>query len=637
MAPPLSSAALVISGKASSIPAGINSRITGRRNALLDRIKSELAYFNGLRRALARTTPVGKNPTRTFCDLADELAVKFGESVALLSDRETFSYREWNGRANRYARWAKSQGLVKGDVVCLLMPNRPEYLAIWLGLARAGLITALINTNVSGASLAHSVNIAAAKALIVDAALLLQLASARGQLNQPLSILAHGAPATGAPEAVMPRIDEIIETFSDAPLRPDERVALTIDDGALYVYTSGTTGMPKAARITHSRLQRMIFGFSAVTNAKASDRMYQCLPMYHSTGGVLATGAVLTVGGSCFIRERFSASDFWNDIVRNQCTMFVYVGELCRYLLNAQPGPNDRAHRIRLCFGNGLRPDIFEAFRDRFGIEQILEFYAASEGNVALFNLDSHPGAVGRVPAWAKRSFPFKIVAYDVERNIDKRDASGRCIECAIDEVGEAIGEILDDPNKPASRFDGYADAAATKAKILRDVFRDGDAWFRTGDLLRRDGAGYYYFVDRIGDTFRWKGENVSTTEVSEAIATFPGVREANVYGVAVPGNEGRAGMAALVVDGVDQFDLAALRAHIAAHLPPYARPVFLRFRRDLDMTGTFKQKKTELVAEGFDLPEGADPVYFDDRALGAYAPITSRFVAALRAGSIKL
>jgi fatty-acyl-CoA synthase len=601
---------------------------------LLDRIKSEFAYLGGLRRALARTTPVGKNPTRTYCDLADELAAQYGDRIALLSDRETFSYRVWNGRANRYARWAKSQGLGKGDVVCLLMPNRPEYLAIWLGLARAGLITALINTNVSGASLAHSVNIAASKALIVDGSLMPQLASAREQLNQPLLILAHGAAQSGASE---PRIDEIVETFSDAPLSPDERVALTIEDGALYVYTSGTTGMPKAAKITHSRLQRMIYGFSAVMNARPSDRMYQCLPMYHSTGGVLATGAVLTVGGSCFIRERFSANDFWGDVVRHQCTMFVYVGELCRYLLNAPPSPNDRAHGIRLCFGNGLRPDIFTPFRDRFGIKQILEFYAASEGNVALFNLDSHPGAVGRVPAWAKKSFPFKIVAYDVEQNIDKRNADGRCIECAVDEAGEAIGEILNDPAKPASRFDGYADAAATKAKILRDVFREGDSWFRTGDLLRRDASGYFYFVDRIGDTFRWKGENVSTTEVAEAIATFPCVREANVYGVSVLGSEGRAGMAALVVDGVEHFDLPGLRAHIAAHLPVYARPVFLRFRRDLDMTGTFKQKKTELVAEGFDLPPGADSVYFDDRTLGAYVPLAADFMTALRAGSVKL
>ncbi|MGA2793741.1 MAG: long-chain-acyl-CoA synthetase, partial [Roseiarcus sp.] len=547
----------------------------------MDRIKSEMAYFNGVRRALARTIPVGKNPRRTYCDLADELAVRYGDRVALISDRETFSYRQWNARANRYARWASSQGLAKGDVVALLMPNRPEYLSIWLGLARAGVITALINTNVSGASLAHCVNIAAAKALIVDASLAPQLASARNRLNRPLLLLAHGAPEAVDCGTTWPRIDEIVETFSDSPLTSGERVAPTIDDGALYVYTSGTTGMPKAARITHSRLLRMIHGWSAAMNAVSSDRVYQCLPMYHSNGGILAPGAVLTVGGSCVIRERFSASEFWTDIIRHECTMFVYVGESCRYLLNAPQGPNDKAHRIRLCFGNGLRPDIFTAFRDRFGIRRILEFYAASEGNVALFNLDSHPGAVGRLPAWARKSFPFKIVAFDVENNIDKRNAEGRCIECGPGEIGEALGEILDDPAKPASRFDGYADAGATKAKILRDVFRKGDAWFRTGDLLRRDASGYYYFIDRIGDAFRWKGENVSTTEVAEAVAAFPGVRQANVYGVCAPGHEGRAGMAALVVEGGDDFDLSGLRAHIAERLPAYARPVFLRFRRD--------------------------------------------------------
>jgi fatty-acyl-CoA synthase len=604
---------------------------------LLERIRSEFAYFNGLRRALARTRPIGKNPTHTFCDVAEEMSARFGEKVALISDRETLSYREWNGRANRYARWAKAQGLKKGDVVGLLMPNRPEYLAIWLGLARAGLNTALINTNVSGASLAHSVNVAAAKALIVDASMVAQLASARGQLDPSLTILAHGAPEAESPDAVLPRIDAVVAGFADAPLTADERVAITIDDGALYVYTSGTTGLPKAARITHSRLLRMVHGFSAAMNAQETDRMYQCLPMYHSTGGILAPGAVLSVGGSCVIRERFSVSDFWPEIIRRECTMFVYVGELCRYLINAPPSANDKAHKIRLCFGNGLRPDIFTTLRDRFAIPEILEFYAASEGNVALFNLDSHPGAVGRVPVWAKHSFPFKIVSYDVENNIEKRDAAGRCIECAAGEVGEALGEILNDPNKPASRFDGYADAAATKAKILRDVFKEGDAWFRTGDLLRRDARGYYYFVDRIGDTFRWKGENVSTTEVAEAIATFPGVLEVNVYGAAVPGYEGRAGMAAMVVEKPDGFDLPGLRAHIARALPVYARPVFIRFRRELDMTGTFKLKKMELAAEGIDISRSEDPFYFDDRTAGAYVRVTPELARGLREGTVKL
>jgi fatty-acyl-CoA synthase len=598
---------------------------------MLARLRSEIAYFKGLRRAISSTTPIGKNPTRTFCDRAEELAAAHGSRAALISDRETFSYAVWDARANRYARWAQAQGYKKGDVVCLLMPNRPEYLSIWLGLARAGLTTALINTNLAGPGLAHSVNIVGARAIIVEESLTNPLNGAVSLLTGAPTIFHHGG------SAAAPRIDEIVETFSNAPLDAAERVPLDIQDGALFVYTSGTTGLPKAARITHSRLQRIMYGFSAAINARPGDRLYQCLPMYHSNGGILAPGAMLAAGGSVFIRERFSAKEFWSEIVAQECTLFVYVGELCRYLLNAPPTPADRAHKIRLCVGNGLRPDIFTRFQERFDIKEILEFYGATEGNVALFNFDSHPGAVGRIPRWAASRFPIKIAAFDIEAGEARRNAEGRCIECGIDEVGELLGEILDDPDKPAARFDGYADADATRTKILTDAFRPGDRWFRTGDLLRRDAQGYYYFIDRIGDTFRWKGENVSTTEVSEAIVSFPGVQEVSVYGVAAPGYEGRAGMAALVVDDPKAFDLAGLRAYIAAHLPAYARPAFLRFRHDLDITGTFKQKKMALIAEGFDVAKFNEPVFFDNRAAGAYTRIGADFAGKLRAGSIKL
>jgi fatty-acyl-CoA synthase len=359
--------------------------------------------------------------------------------------------------------------------------------------------------------------------------------------------------------------------------------------------------------------------------------------MYHTNGGVIAVGVALTVGGSCYIRERFSAHEFWNDATRRDCTMFIYVGELCRYLHNTPASGGDRAHRIRMAVGNGLRPDIFAAFQTRFAIPHVLEFYAATEGNVALFNFDSHPGAVGRLPGWAAKRFPVRTVAYDVDANVEKRDAAGHCRECGVDEPGELLGEILDDPGKPAAKFDGYCDPAATKAKILRDVFKPGDAWFRTGDLLKRDARGYYYFVDRIGDTFRWKGENVSTTEVAETISAFPGVLEATVYGVAMPGHEGRAGMAAVVVDNVAEFDLAGLHAEIAERLPAYARPLFLRFRPKLDLTGTFKPRKVELVTQGFDPERCGDPIYFDDRHAAVYVRVDADFVAAAKAGAIPL
>jgi len=599
---------------------------------MLARLKSELIYAKCILRALKRTKVVAQSPDRTLRDYFDEWAAAHGDRLALVSEHESFTYRELQARSNRYARWALARGLGKGDAVCLMMPNRPEYVAIWLGLARVGVATALINTNLAGPSLAHCVGIIAAKIAIIETSMATQFASAREHLPTDLVVYSHGPAPNGEP-----RLDDDVETFEGTALAAHEKPALTIGDPALFIYTSGTTGLPKAARITHSRALRIMLGFAAATNAGHGDRMYDCLPMYHTNGGVIAIGVALSVGASCFIRDRFSASEFWNDAVDHDCTMFTYVGELCRYLLNSPPGDRDRAHRIRLCVGNGLRPDIFLAFQTRFAIRDVLEFYAATEGNVALFNFDSHPGAVGRMPGWAASSFPVKIVAFDIDEGVEKRDARGRCIECRVDETGEMLGEILDDPSKPAARFDGYADAAATKSRILRDVFQPGDAWFRTGDLLRRDALGYYYFVDRIGDTFRWKGENVSTTEVAETIAVFPGVHEAIVYGVSVRGYEGRAGMAALVIDNVATFDLAGLRAFLAERLPAYARPVFLRFRPALDLTGTFKPKKTELIAQGFDLAGGGDPIYFDDRGQGVYSRVDADFVSAIEAGAIKL
>jgi len=599
---------------------------------MLARLRSEIAYARGILRALRATRPITQNRARTLGDYLARWADAWGDRLALLGETETFTYRELDARANAYARWARARGLAKGDAVCLMMANRPEYVAIWLGMARAGVATALINTKLVGPSLAHSIAIVDAKAAIVETPYLAQFASSAATLPSPPFVYAHGASPGGEP-----RVDLEAATFSGQPLAAEERPTLSIEDPALFIYTSGTTGLPKAARITHSRALRIMYGFAGVAGARPEDRLYDCLPMYHTNGGVMAVGIALTAGGSCYVRERFSVSEFWSDAGRRDCTMFIYVGEMCRYLFNAPPSDRDRAHRIRLAIGNGLRPDIFAAFQARFAIRDVLEFYAATEGNVALFNLDSHPGAVGRLPFWAARRFPLRSVAFDIDANIEKRDAAGRCIECGIDEVGELLGEISDDPSKPTAKFDGYCDAEATRARILRDVFRPGDAWFRTGDLLKRDARGYYYFVDRVGDTFRWKGENVSTTEVAETISVFPGVLEATVYGVAVPGREGRAGMAAIVVDNVAEFDLAGLRAALAERLPAYARPLFLRFQPKLELTGTFRPRKVELVAQGFDPRRCGDPVYFDHRRAGAYERVDDDLLAAFEAGAVPL
>ncbi|MEA2988939.1 MAG: fatty-acyl-CoA synthase, partial [Alphaproteobacteria bacterium] len=350
---------------------------------------------------------------------------------------------------------------------------------------------------------------------------------------------------------------------------------------------------------------------------------------------VVAPGAVLVKGGSVVIREKFSAREFWDDIVRWDCTLLQYIGELCRYLVNSPPSPNETKHRIRLACGNGLRPDVWPEFKRRFRIPTILEFYGATEGNCTFFNFEGKEGAVGRLPWFVAGRFPTKIVRFDVERQQPVRNAQGLCIECEADEAGEVIGRILKDPSKPGQRFEGYAADAETEKKILRDVFETGDVWFRTGDLMRKDANGYFYFVDRIGDTFRWKGENVSTTEVEGAIGEFDGALEANVYGVQVPGRDGRAGMAVIVAKA--GFNLAAFREHLAQRLPDYARPVFLRLRNEIEVTTTFKPKKMDLVKEGFDPGLIADPIYFNDPTAKAFVRIDAELYDRIRAGQVRL
>ena len=444
-------------------------------------------------------------------------------------------------------------------------------------------------------------------------------------IKSPAKIWSHGE------SAEFPRIDREIESIADHRLTAAERPVLTIEDRALYIYTSGTTGLPKAANINHYRVMLASHAFAGVMDTKPTDRMYDCLPMYHTAGGLVATGATLLNGGSVVLREKFSAREFWDDVVRYECTMFQYIGELCRYLAHAPPNPNETKHRIRLCCGNGLRPDLWDDFKARFRIPLVLEFYGATEGNVNIFNFEGKPGAVGRVPWFVAHRFPIAVVRYDVEKQQPERTADGFCVRCDPNEPGEVIGKIINDASKPGNRFEGYAASGQNEHKILRDVFKKGDSWFRTGDLMRKDERGYFYFVDRVGDTFRWKGENVSTSEVSEAINSFPGIVDANVYGVTIAGREGRAGMAAIVYQG--GCDLKALHAHLRTHLPDYARPLFLRIQEEIDVTGTFKQKKVDLVKDGFRPLEDRRCDLFQRSAVRNVRAARSRALSADREG----
>lgn len=597
--------------------------------SFVDRIVSEIVYLRAAVRMLRRVTPIARRKDLTFPDAVEQWAKDYGDRVALISDQETFSFADLNGRANRYARWAAANGITKGDRVCLLMPNRPEYLSIWIGIARMGGVVALLNTNLTGKALAYCINAVEPSHAIVAGSLAEAYQSAKPYLAGDFTVWSHGPGGQGE------RIDEAIAELSDEPIADDQKPALTLNDRCIYIFTSGTTGMPKAANVNHYRVQIASNGFAAAMNATADDRIYVCLPLYHSSACLVGLGSLLSVGGSAFIAERFSTSQFWDDIVDHRCTIFQYVGELCRYLVNAPPSPKESKHKLRLCAGNGMRPDIWRDFRNRFKINHILEYYAATEGNVAIFNFDSKLGSVGRIATLAKRRFPYELVRFDVESGGPIRDDNGRCIPCAPDEVGELLAEIVDDPLKPAQRFEGYADPEATQQKILRDVFKPDDSWFRSGDLLRRDRDGYYFFVDRVGDTFRWKGENVATSEVAEVINLLSAVHESVVYGVAIPGYEGKAGMAAIVAD--DDIDLAEMRQHIRSHLPSYARPFFIRLKQALDVTSTHKQRRLDLAADGFDPTKIDDLLYFDHPDADALTPLDQPLHQRILTGEVRL
>ena len=424
-------------------------------------------------------------------------------------------------------------------------------------------------------------------------------------------------------------------TCPTAPLSAGEARDVTVRDPALLIYTSGTTGLPKAAFVSHHRVMSWSGWFAGLLDARADDRLYDCLPMHHSVGGVVASGAMLMAGASVVIAPKFSARRFWDDIVRWDCTLFQYIGELCRYLTAAPPSPNERRHRLRLVCGNGLRGDVWTPFQDRFAIPRILEFYAATEGNFSLYNVEGQPGASGRVPAFMAHRFPAAVVAFDPETGAPARGPDGLCVRCVTGQAGEAIGRISAAAGDPAHRFEGYTSRAETEKKVLRDVLEPGDAWLRTGDLMRVDARGFFYFVDRVGETFRWKGENVATGEVAAIIAACPGVADVAVYGVAVPGAEGRAGMAAVVAG--EGFDLAILHGRLAEALPAYARPLFLRLAASLAVTETFKRKTGDLAAEGFDPRRIADPLFFDDAAKGAYVRLDAALFSKIAAGGVRL
>jgi fatty-acyl-CoA synthase len=580
-------------------------------------------------RALESTAAIERTPTGTLPALIQDLALQFEAAPALIATDVSFTYRELADACNRYTRWGSAQGLRAGDVVCLLMLNSPHYMAIWLGLTRIGVTVSLLNTQLRGPALSHSINIVAPRHVLVDARLCDAVPDVLEAVGADIQWWAHGAGGLN-----LPRLDIEAAAFPATQVSAEEIPLPHLQDRALFIYTSGTTGLPKAANVSHYRVMQWSHWFAGMMDTTPQDRMYACLPLYHSVGGIVATGACLVRGGSVLLRERFSARDFWPEITEARCTLFQYIGELCRYLVNTPAQPSETLHSLRLCCGNGMRADVWQEFQQRFRIPRILEYYASTEGNFSLYNCEGKVGAIGRIPPFLRHRLPIAVVKFDVATAMPIRNTTGQCVPCDVDEAGEAIGQLQAAGGAPVSRFEGYADAAATDKKVLRDVFVPGDAWYRTGDLMRQDQQGFFYFVDRVGETYRWKGENVSTEQVTAAITCCPGVITAAVYGVPVPGAEGRAGMAAVVTR--PDFDLAQLRRHLVSQLPDYARPLFLRLIGTIEVTETFKLRKNGLVAEGFD-PARVPDLYMDDYASKSYLPLDAAMHERLTTGGLRL
>lgn len=546
--------------------------------------------------------------------------------VFLVFEEERFTYAEANALINQHAHSYRALGVGHGDVVALLLENRPAFLWHLFGLHKIGAIGSLINTHLVGESLAHAIHICRPRHVVVGSELwsaFVQVRARLPEISDEMVDVDVAGPAAHASDAHV--WGERLKRASRS--NPTANAHITLADQAAYIYTSGTTGLPKAAVVRHSRFFRAGAVWAGLAfQFRPGDVLYNCLPLYHANGLLLATGSVVTAGVTMVLARKFSRTHFWEDVRRTNATGFIYIGELCRYLMNNPESPLDRQHKVRVISGNGLRPDIWRSFKERFGIQRVAEFYGSTEGNAITVNVLNVEGSVGvRLPG-------MKIVRWNDQVDEFARDVHGRLIECRPGEIGVLIGEI-----RRRAEFDGYHDREASERKVVRDAFKPGDAYFNTGDLMREDRFRQLYFVDRLGDTFRWKGENVATSEVQEQLASFPAIQEVNVFGVQVPGAEGRAGMAALVLREGQPLDLDALRAHIDRGLPSFARPVFLRVLPELSTTSTFKLKKNELQAQGFDPRRISDPLYVFHAQKGKYSPLTPELFDEIAAGKLAL
>ncbi|XP_055947801.1 long-chain fatty acid transport protein 4-like [Argiope bruennichi] len=574
---------------------------------------------------------------RTLIDNFRSTAQKNRHRTCFIFQDEKWTYQMVDEFSNKVANCFISLGYSKGDEVALLLDNCPEYPCIWLGLAKIGVVTALINTNLKRDSLGHSVSCIDSKAIIFGRNYSETVKEATSFFNNKDSMeyfcfTEKGASTDEIISFPGKSLNALLEEASPSPIDPKKH-KIHFNDKLIYIYTSGTTGLPKAAIIRHSRSLWISAAAKFIPQLTDDDVIYNPLPMYHTAGGILFVTVVLMFGGKMIIRKKFSASNYWKDAVKYKVTIAQYIGEMCRYLLNQPVREEEKQHCIRRMFGNGLRPHIWKEFQERFGIYHIIEIYGATEGNANLVNMFGKIGAVGFLPRICERLYPVSLVKVDPETREIVRNEKGLCIRCKPGEPGEMVGKII---SNPINSFDGYANQNETKKKIVRNCFEKGDVAFLSGDILIMDEDGYLYFLDRAGDTFRWRGENVSTGEVENTVSRALGHVSCVVYGVEIPNAEGRAGMAAIQVDP-KSVNFSEFYQNLSKRLPPYAVPLFLRLSKEIEETGTYKLKKVTYQKEGFNPEEIHDSLFFLDAKQKTYIPLTKELYSDIMTGKLRL
>lgn len=602
---------------------------------------------------------------------------KYGDKTCFFFEDQKWSFNELDSFSNRVANYFLSRRWdpETKPVAALMMESRPEFVGFWLGLTKIDIPTALLNSKLRLGSIAHSLQAVDAKCLIYDSAHRPFIDAARHLFPPGILLLSYHPGSVAACGTLKqelagePDTDFAarLRTFSSQPVPCHLRAQSTFGDVMLYIFTSGTTGLPKAALMRQQRFYVSHFAMAKAFNITPDDVVYNCLPLYHAAGTNLGVGLALMHGCSVVLTKKFSARGFWDDCRKYDATVIQYIGEICRYLVAQPPRDNDSKNSVRLALGNGLRPNIWAEFQKRFAIDQIGEFYAATEGNANMLNTANRQGSVGFTSPLFRAFHPISLVKMDKDNEFELRDENGLCIHCEPGEEGQLVGRIPDGDR--LLQFDGYVNKSASSKKVLRDVWKKGDRAFASGDVMVSDELGFVFFRDRIGDTYRWKGENVSTAEVESVITEILGFAEdVAVFGVAIPNTEGRAGMAAIhAISGVDfgggdddardnthsrkhaeklnnnrnvgDLDLERLCVELKRQLPAYAIPIFLWIRKSpADSTGTFKIKKAELKSTAYDLNQiGAqDQIYFLDTQSGKYVLLDDQHLQLIKNGDLR-